>query len=320
MAVGMMLAGLVSWALPNWNYSISFAALSCFALFFFFRWFPQSPRWLACRGREQEALAVLRDIATTNGSTVPAFALQVIQTVGNGKADRTGFLSIFSSWNIFKNTTILIIARSVHLLTTYSPVIAVSQLSANPFLGIVVQGAAQFPSYYLVNYCAARFGRRWCGVASALLAAATSAIIFCLLNVNITGTAIMVVTMLMQFSTTATISMANLQSAELHPTCLRQIAVSVEWGIGGIALSALPYLALMSDKRLAFAIIAAMNVVAAFCMSFLPESALQRLPETLQDGAVFGRGQRYWSWKPKPPSEYATESSGSNCQNLIPVN
>ncbi|XP_049956872.1 solute carrier family 22 member 7-like [Schistocerca serialis cubense] len=111
MALGMMLAGLVSWALPNWNYFMSFAALSCFALFFFFRWFPQSPRWLACRGREQEALAVLRDIATTNGSTVPAFALQVIQTVGNNKADRTGFLSIFSSWNVFKNTVILIIAR-----------------------------------------------------------------------------------------------------------------------------------------------------------------------------------------------------------------
>ncbi|XP_046994542.1 solute carrier family 22 member 7-like [Schistocerca americana] len=110
MALGMMLAGLVSWALPNWNYFMSFAAISCFTLFFFFRWFPQSPRWLACRGREQEALAVLRDIATTNGSTVPAFALQVIQTVGNSKADRTGFLSIFSSWNVFKNTVILIIA------------------------------------------------------------------------------------------------------------------------------------------------------------------------------------------------------------------
>ncbi|XP_049956860.1 solute carrier family 22 member 1-like [Schistocerca serialis cubense] len=182
MAVGMMLAGLVSWALPNWNYSLSVAALSCFILFFFFSWFPESPRWLACRGREQEALAVLWRIAATNGSTVPPFALQVIQTVGKSKTDRRGFLGIFSSWNVFRNTVILIVARSVHLLTMYSPVIAVSRLSANPFLGIVAQGAAKFTAYYLVNYFGARFGRRWPGVASAVLAAMACVLIFCLLT------------------------------------------------------------------------------------------------------------------------------------------
>ncbi|XP_047112512.1 solute carrier family 22 member 7-like [Schistocerca piceifrons] len=183
MAAGVMLAGLVSWALPNWNYSLSFAALSCFALFFFFSWFPESPRWLACRGREQEALAVVRRIAATNGSTVPPFALQVIQTVGKSKTDRRGFLGIFSSFNLVRNTTLLIIARSVHLLAIYSLVIAVSRLSVNPFLGIVAQGAAKLPAHFMVNYFAARFGRRWPSVGSALLAALASLLIFCLLTV-----------------------------------------------------------------------------------------------------------------------------------------
>ncbi|XP_049956870.1 solute carrier family 22 member 7-like [Schistocerca serialis cubense] len=304
MAVGMMLAGLVPWALPNWNYSLSFAALSCFILFFFFSWFPESPRWLACRGRDQEALAVVRRIAATNGSTVPPFALQVIQTVGKSKTDRRGFLGIFSSWNVFRNTAILIVARSVHLLTMYSPVIAVSRLSVNPFLGIVAQGAAKFTAYYLVNYFGARFGRRWPGVASALLAAMACVLVFYLLTAHIAGAGIVVATMLMQFSTIANMGMANLQSIEVHPTCLRQIATSVEWAVAGIAMSSLPYLALMDDKRLPFAILAALNLVVAFSVSFLPESALQRLPETLRDGAVFGRGQPYWSWKPKPTPEY----------------
>ncbi|XP_049956439.1 solute carrier family 22 member 21-like [Schistocerca serialis cubense] len=112
-------------------------------------------------------------------------------------------------------------------------------------------------------------------------------------------------TMLMQFSTIGNLGMVNLQSIEVHPTCLRQIATSVEWAVAGVAMSSLPYLALMDDKRLPFAILAALNLVVAFSVSFLPESALQRLPETLRDGAVFGRGQRYWSWKPKPTPEYA---------------
>ncbi|XP_049862328.1 carcinine transporter-like [Schistocerca gregaria] len=304
-AVGMMLAGLVAWAVPNWIYFVSVVTLCCFALFFFFRWFPESPRWLACRGREQEALAVVRRIAATNGSTVPPFALQVIQTVGKSKTDRRGFLGIFSSWNVFRNTVILIVARSVYLLTMFSPVIAVSQLSANPFLGIVAQGAAVFAAFYVVNYFGARFGRRWPSAASALLAALACVLIFCLFTAHVEGAPVVVVTLLMQFSTTANMSMTNLQSIELHPTCLRQIATSVEWAVAGVVMSALPYLALMDDKRLPFAILAALNFVVAFSVSFLPESALQRLPETLRDGAVFGRGQRYWNWKPKPTPEYA---------------
>ncbi|XP_047112506.1 solute carrier family 22 member 1-like [Schistocerca piceifrons] len=223
-AVGMMLAGLVSWAVPNWNYFVSIATLSCFALFFFFSWFPESPRWLACRGREQEALAVLRRIAATNGSTVPPFALQVIQTVAKSKTDRRGFLGIFSSWNVFRNTVILIVARSVYLLTMFSPVIAVSQLSANPFLGIMAQGAAIFAAFYVVNYFGARFGRRWPGAASALLAALACLLIFCLFTAHFEGAPVVMGTLLMQFSTTANMSMTNLQSIEVHPTCLRQIA------------------------------------------------------------------------------------------------
>ncbi|XP_049780337.1 solute carrier family 22 member 7-like [Schistocerca cancellata] len=307
MAVGVILAGLVSWAMPNWNYSVSFAALSCFALFCFFSWFPESPRWLACRGREQEALAVVRRIAATNGSTVPPFALQVIQTVAKSKTDRRGFLSIFTSFNLVRNTTLLIIARSVHLLAMYSLVIAVSRLSANPFLGIVAQGAAKLPGHFMVNYFAARFGRRWPSVGCALLAALASLLIFCLLTEHIAGAAIVMATMLMQFSTVAGMGMANLQSIELHPTCLRQIATGVEYAVAGISLSSLPYLVLMDDKRLPFAILCALELMVAFSVSFLPESALQRLPETLRDGAEFGRGQPYWSWKPKPPLQYATE-------------
>ncbi|XP_046994847.1 solute carrier family 22 member 7-like [Schistocerca americana] len=306
MAAGVMLAGLVSWALPNWNYSIPFAALSCFALFFFFSWFPESPRWLACRGRDQEALAVVRRIAATNGSTVPPFALQVIQTVGKSKTDRRGFLSIFSSFNLVRNITLLIIASSVHMLAIYSLVIAVSRLSVNPFLGIVAQGAAKLPAHFMVNYFAARFGRRWPSVGSALLAALASLLIFCLLTEHITGVAIVMATMLMQFSAVAGVGMVNLQSIELHPTCLRQIATSVEFAVAGISMSSLPYLALMNDKRLPFAILCALELMVAFSVSFLPESAMQRLPETLRDGAVFGRGQPYWSWKPKPPLQYAT--------------
>ncbi|XP_049809005.1 carcinine transporter-like [Schistocerca nitens] len=269
----------------------------------------ESPRWLACKGREEDALKLLRRIAITNGGEVPSFAPQVMRTVAKAQRDRKGFLSLFSSWNVFKNTVLLIIARSTHLLTLHSLVMMAGGVGVNPFLAVAAQGAIQLPAYCVVHYTAARFGRRWSAVGSALLAGITSAAVSCMLAANFSGLAITMMMVITQFFTTGTNGMANLQSVEVHPTCLRQIAACVEWTGAGVVMSALPYVALMSDRRMPCAILGALNLGTAFAVSFLPESALQRLPETLQDAAVFGKDQKYWSWKPKPPPGYVTRKT-----------
>ncbi|XP_047111703.1 carcinine transporter-like [Schistocerca piceifrons] len=251
------------------------------------------------------SLRLLRRIATTNGGQLPPFAPRVMWTVAKAQKDRKDFLSLFSSWNVFKNTVLLITARSAHVLTQYSLVLLAGGVGVNPFLTVVAQGAVQLPSVCAVHVCAARFGRRWTAVGCALLAGVTCAATFCVLRAGIIGLAITVMAVVTQFFTTGTIAMANLQSVEVHPTCLRQIAACVEWTAAGVVMSALPYVALMSDRRTPYAILAALNLGTAFAISFLPESALQRLPESLQDAAVFGKDQKYWSWKPKPAPQYA---------------
>ncbi|XP_049809006.1 solute carrier family 22 member 7-like, partial [Schistocerca nitens] len=281
------------------------SALSPCASFFISQWFPESPRWLACRGREEDALRLLRRIATTNGGRLPPFAPRVMRTVAKAQRDRKGFLSLFSSWNVFKNTVLLITARSASVLTQCSLVLLAGGVGVNPFLTVVAQGAVQLPSVCAVHVCASRFGRRWTAVGCALLAGVTSAATFCMLRAGIIGLPITVMAVITQFFSTGTIAMANLQSVEVHPTCLRQIAACVEWTAAAIVMSALPYVALMSDRRTPYAILAALNLGTAVAVSFLPESALQRLPESLQDAAVFGKDQKYWSWKPKPAPQYA---------------
>ncbi|XP_049809007.1 solute carrier family 22 member 7-like [Schistocerca nitens] len=309
LGLGIMASAFLAWPLRNWNYFVSCSAAFCLALFLFFRWFPESPRWLACRGREEDALRLLRRIATTNGGQLPPYARQVMRNVGTAQRDRKGFLSLFSSWNVFKNSVLLIMARSTHLLTLQSIVMMSGGVGVNPFLSVAAQGAIQLPAYCVVHYTAARFGRRWSAVGSALLSGIAAAAVSFMLTANVSGLAITVMMVITQFFTTGTNGMANLQSVELHPTCLRQIAACVEWTAAGVVMSALPYVALMSDRRMPCAILAALNLGTAFAVSFLPESALQRLPETLQDAAVFGKGQKYWSWKPKPPRDYVLEKT-----------
>ncbi|XP_046994245.1 solute carrier family 22 member 13-like [Schistocerca americana] len=179
---GMMAAGLVAWIMPYWNFLFLFAALCCLALFSFFRWFPESPRWLACRGRQEEALSLVQRIAAANGTAVPPLTQRVLRNVARSKRDRKGLLSIFSSWNLFKNTTVLVIVRSVHVLTMFSLVLRAGGVSANPFASVAAQGAAQLPGYLAVRHCASRFGRRWSAVAAPVLAAAVGSAMILLMT------------------------------------------------------------------------------------------------------------------------------------------
>ncbi|XP_046993890.1 solute carrier family 22 member 13-like [Schistocerca americana] len=209
------------------------------------RWFPESPRWLACRGREEDALRLLKRIATTNGGQLPPYARQVMRNVGKAQRDRKGFLSLFSSWNVFKNTVLLITARSTHLLTLQSIVMMSGGVGVNPFLSVAAQGAIQLPAYCVVHFTAACFGRCWSAVGSALLSGIAAAAVSFMLTANFSGLAITLMMVITQFFRTGTNGMANLQSVEVHHTCLRQIAACVEWTAAGVVMSALPYVALM---------------------------------------------------------------------------
>ncbi|XP_047112148.1 solute carrier family 22 member 15-like [Schistocerca piceifrons] len=309
-AVGMIATGLVGWVLRSWVYFNLFAALCCLTLLSFHRWFPESPRWLACRGREQEALLLLNRIASTNDSSVPSFTSRVLQTMKKSRGDRKGFFSIFSSFNLFKNVVILVIGRSVFLLSTYALVMSAAVLNVSPFVSLAAQGAAQLPALFVVYPCAHRFGRRWSAVASMLLTAFSSVVMILLLTVGAPESALTVMAVVMQFCTSASGGIVSLQSIEVHPTCLRQITASVEYAASGLLLSLLPYIVFMGgsvDKRLPFAILSTLSLLTGFFLSFLPETALQRLPDSLQDAAVFGKGHDYWSWKPSPTPVFTSK-------------
>jgi hypothetical protein len=58
------------------------------------------------------------------------------------------------------------------------------------------------------------------------------------------------------------------------------------------------------DPRYPYAILSSLCVVIIICVSLLPDTTNQNLPETIQDAAHFGKGQKFWSLPQRKKTAY----------------
>lgn len=76
---------------------------------------PESPRWLASRGRVEDSAHVLKYIAKVNKTTLPENTYEVLQKIADKKEKFYGMATLFIHWRLAKNTIIMIICWLVRL-------------------------------------------------------------------------------------------------------------------------------------------------------------------------------------------------------------
>lgn len=72
------------------------------------RWFPESARWLAAKGRTVQCARELRHIAKTNGTDLPDNTMRTLQKIAAKKEKIYGLASLFSNWRLAKNTVLVV--------------------------------------------------------------------------------------------------------------------------------------------------------------------------------------------------------------------
>jgi len=72
------------------------------------RWFPESARWLAAKGRIVQCARELRHIARTNGTVLPADTMLTLQKIAAKKEKIYGLASLFANWRLAKNTVLVV--------------------------------------------------------------------------------------------------------------------------------------------------------------------------------------------------------------------
>ncbi|GIY03151.1 hypothetical protein CEXT_594511 [Caerostris extrusa] len=168
-AVGLCILPLIAYLSKNWivlgSASISLALL----MYGYWKFLPESPRWLVSREKYKEATAVLMKVARQNGKDVKEKVIMTkIKMLGERvqreKQDQEGKYSIL---DILKYPYL----RKKFLIVTYSWVANdlayfglqynLPNLEGNPFLTFFVLSIVELPGLLCIWYLMEKWGRRW---------------------------------------------------------------------------------------------------------------------------------------------------------------
>lgn len=119
-----------------------------------------------------------------------------------------------------------------------------------------------------------------------------------------------ILTIVIKFFSSISYLIANVQSTEVYPTCLRQTGLGLGYILSnavGIVAPYLVYFGTTYDIRCPYYTLGVLSLIGGTLVSFLPETLHHKMPDTLQEGKAFGKDQQFFSL-PKPNRKYCEVS------------
>jgi putative MFS transporter len=234
-AYGTLAAGLVAiFVLPQFGWRGAFVVAALPALYVAYLRFalPESPRYLAQRGRTAEADAIVRRVERAGGGAL----LTLGAAVGPARSGRTGIAELWSP-ALAKRTAMLWILWFGIVFTYYGIFLYVPSLLAARGLSEVrsnefffLSTIAQIPGYFSAAWLVERWGRKPTLV-TYLLGTAVSALLF---GTAGTGIVAFIALALLSFFNLGAWGVVYTYSPELYPTAIRATGAGVAAAVGRI--------------------------------------------------------------------------------------
>ncbi|XP_012249122.1 carcinine transporter isoform X3 [Bombus vosnesenskii] len=292
-----MLAG-VTYLIRDWR-TLAITTSAPFLLYFLYWWLlPESPRWLLAKSRLVEANEVLERLAKVNGKELPASFSQKLRQrmmMSRSKSEEErlrkgpGVLSLFKTPNMRLKTCLITLNwfanNMVYVgLSYYGPA-----LGNEEHLSFFFSSLAEIPSYMACWVVMDRWGRRWPLCLSMVLAGVS-----CIATVLLSSDAVVTTLILFLLSKSA-ISASFLIiypfAGELYPTQLRGVAIGFSAYISGLGLIIIPFVTYLGKENLVLplVILGVVSVIGGLSGLRLPETLHHRLPQTVEEGELFGK-------------------------------
>lgn len=319
-ASAMSLLALLGYLLRNW-FTLSLATSVPFVLLFSYYWIiPESPRWLLSKNRIDEAEVIVQRMAKINGKTVPSNFLrkmeveilrrQGIACNGTNSGDNdtpeasdeerlpptaATPMDLIRNPNIRKKFFILAFDWVANAVVYNGLSYNATNLGVSDYLAFFIGGLVEIPSYVITWYAMDRLGRRWVLCLTMLLGGV--ACVSCMFVPEDAVWVTVCLAMIGKFGIAASFAVFYVFVGELLPTVLRSQAMGIASFIAGIGLLAFPYIVHLAvySRVLPLIIMGTLSVAGALTSIFLPETLNIHLPQTIEEGELFGADFKLWS-------------------------
>ena len=285
-AYGTILAGVVAITIVanyGWRWGFAVGALPALYVAYLRRALPESPRFLAEKGRAPEADAVVRRVERAGGGALLTLAPAIAPT----RAGKTRLAELWSGRYVRRTAMLWILWFGV-VLTYYGIFLWIPSILATRGLSEVrsnefffLSTLAQVPGYFSAAWLVERVGRKPTLVAY-LLGTAASAFMFG--NAG-TGTDAFVWAALLSFFNLGAWGVVYTITPELYPTSVRATGSGVAAAVGRVGGIVGPYLTPVLVTAIAvngtFAVFMALLVLTAATVAVLGEETRGRSLEEI---------------------------------------
>ncbi|XP_046568940.1 solute carrier family 22 member 15-like [Haliotis rubra] len=290
---GVCIFALSIWLRPDWSHQhIIVAALH---LPFFAGWFfvPESLRWLAVKGRTEDAEKVVDQMSRYNKREKPANTLLLLKQVAEeekklrASGSKYTYLDIYRPWSMCWKSLIIQFVWAGMSLVYYGISFGAGRLSGNLYLNIFLLAVVEVPTSVLTFFTNNKFGRKWTAVAFFGIAAAGAfgvAVITKTVSEDEQGTIINVLALLTKLGVGAAWCAHGVLASETYPTVIRNLgygAASTAARLGGTIA---PYVFAMGgdDLVVPFVIVGSIMTACGVLTVVLKDTNGQPMADTMK--------------------------------------
>lgn len=284
----------------------------------------ESPRWLLTTGRYEKAEKVIREIAKTNGKTLPPdFNVKQVEIECHPLAENAvdasaprdslwkSFCLLFKTLPLALTTIIVWYNWLVVSMSYFAIYFTLGNLGGVIFINLCISCAVEVPSRVLAVYVT-----RWWGRIPTIVVTYAFGGLACLVNAVIISfgpyvVALQIFSLIGKFFLNAAFDMIWFYSGEVFPTVIRNVGVGIgsTWARIGGTLAPQAALLFKVWKPAPLIVLGVLPVLAAGFSLLLPETKDKALPETLEDGVNFVRDGWKWRRASRPRHDSAAEAT-----------
>ncbi|XP_068628771.1 beta-alanine transporter-like [Battus philenor] len=285
---GCLLLPWLAYWIADWRkfaWATSLPMAFCLLVPFFI---PESARWLASRGRVNQAVKVLKRFEKINGTKIPQDVLdEFIVSSSQTRQTNETIVDVFRSGPL-RNAIVFMVVIYMACAVIFDGLVRMSEgLGLDFFITFTLTSATEIPSVTLVAIVLDRWGRRNLTIGPII----TAGILTIVAAFSSKGLPQVVLAIAARFAINMSYNAAVQWSTELMPTGARASGSSLVHVSGYVATMLSPFI-VYSERLWAPLPLLILGVTALMASSFgflLPETMGRPMPQTIDEGERFVR-------------------------------